>query len=405
MPELKKCNSCGKTNPHTQSFCIEDGAPLAFIDTLVGFLLDGRYRLDSLIGAGGMGEVYQATHIHLDTEVAIKLLKPEFGSDQTALKRFHLEAKAAGRIQHPNAVRVTDFGVSPEGMAYLVMERIHGQSLSALIRQTGQLGPARAVNITSQICRAVEAAHNSGVIHRDLKPDNILIETGPASERVKVLDFGIAKLKEGKTGGLLTQEGMIIGTPQYMSPEQCQCRPLDPRSDLYSIGILLYEMLTGKVPLDGESTLQVVYSQRYEKPRPVNQLSPHVPPELAETVMRALEKEPEQRQSSVSEFREELERAFAATAGDSVASTMHDETLPDLSRHSAKTELLTTAGNAASGSPSASLPESFASSAPTTPPNESASPAAPANNQSPLLYLALALVVFVLLALVFYFVR
>ncbi|MBK8312743.1 MAG: SUMF1/EgtB/PvdO family nonheme iron enzyme [Acidobacteria bacterium] len=309
MADQKKCNHCGETYPGNLSFCLNDGSPLIELDPMIGTVLDGRYRLESLIGEGGMGNVYRATHVHLDSEVAVKLLRPEFVADQTAIKRFRLEAKAAGRIHHPNAVKVTDFGVTNERVVYLTMELVRGQSLRSIIRKEGKLDYIRTVNIASQVCGAVEAAHRGGVIHRDLKPDNILIEGINNTERVKVLDFGIAKLRETKTDNFLTQAGTIIGTPQYMSPEQCQGKHLDPKSDIYSIGILIYEMLTGEVPFDGESTLQIVYNQLHVQPRPILELSPHVPVPIAEVIMRALEKEPERRQSSAIQLSAELRRA------------------------------------------------------------------------------------------------
>ena len=309
MDEHKKCNSCGNTYPSTLSFCLNDGSPLVEVETMIGTVLDGRYRLDQLIGEGGMGDVYRATHVHIDTEFAVKLLKPEFVANQTAIKRFQLEAKAAGRIHHPNAVKVTDFGVTPERIVYLVMELVQGHSLRSLMRNEKKLDYIRAVRIVLQICGALEAAHRGGVIHRDLKPDNILIEKVHDTERVKVLDFGIAKLKETKTDAFLTQAGTIIGTPQYMSPEQCQGNPLDPASDIYSIGILLYEMLSGSVPFDGESVLQVVYDQLHAPPRQLRELSPDLPEPLAQVVMRALEKEPADRQSSATQLSDELKQA------------------------------------------------------------------------------------------------
>lgn len=326
MHGIKKCNSCGSTYPGNISFCLNDGSPLVQLESMIGVVIDGRYRLENLIGVGGMGDVYRATHIHIDTDFAIKLLKPEFVADQTAIKRFRLEAKAAGRIQHPNAVRVTDFGVTPENIVYLVMELVEGQSLRKLIRSEKRLDVLRTVNIVRQICGAVDAAHRSGVIHRDLKPDNIIIDSSQPTERVKVLDFGIAKLREAKTDAFLTQAGTIIGTPQYMSPEQCQGQQLDPRSDIYSIGILLYEMLTGSVPFDGESTLQIVYSQLHQPPRSILELSPQIPEPLARVIMRALEKEPEHRQSSAILLSEELKHAVKME-GEEIAFSIADPQL------------------------------------------------------------------------------
>jgi eukaryotic-like serine/threonine-protein kinase len=310
MHELKKCNSCGSIFPSNLSFCLNDGNPLVQPETLIGIVLDGRYRLDGLIGTGGMGDVYRATHVHLDTEFAVKLLKPELVANQTAIKRFRLEAKAAGRIHHPNAIKVTDFGVTPERIVYLVMEIVDGQSVRDLIHHEGAIDYVRTINIVRQVCSAVEAAHRSGVIHRDLKPDNILLEKVTHFERVKVGDFGIAKLKETNPDALLTLAGTLIGTPQYMSPEQCQGKTLDPSSDLYSIGIILYEMLTGVVPFDGDSALQVVVKQLHDPPQPIRELSPHVPASLAQIVMRALEKEPRSRHTSAAEMNEELKKVL-----------------------------------------------------------------------------------------------
>ncbi len=322
MHEHKKCNSCGNIYPSNLSFCLNDGSPLVEVDSLLGMVLDGRYRLDSLIGVGGMGDVYRATHIHIDAEFAVKLLKPELVANQTAIKRFRLEAKAAGRIHHPNAVRVTDFGVTSERIVYLVMELVQGESLRTLMRQEVQMDYLRTVNLVLQVCGAVDAAHRSGVIHRDLKPDNILIEIVNDVERVKVLDFGIAKLKETKTDAFLTQAGTIIGTPQYMSPEQCQGKHLNPSSDIYSIGIILYEMLTGEVPFDADSTLQIVFDQLHAPPRPIRELCPRVPVALAQVVMRTLEKEPDQRQSSAIQLSDELRDAIEAGGeGDSLSIT------------------------------------------------------------------------------------
>lgn len=327
MHLLKKCNSCGNTYPNNLSFCLNDGTPLVEVDTLIGRVLDGRYRLDSLIGEGGMGDVYRATHVHIDTEFAVKLLKPEFVANQTAIKRFRLEAKAAGRINHPNAIKVTDFGVTPENIVYLVMEVINGYSLRSLMGSVGGLDYIRTVNIVRQICGAVDAAHRSGVIHRDIKPDNILIEIVNQTERVKVLDFGIAKLRETKADAYLTQAGTIIGTPQYMSPEQCQGKQIDTSSDIYSIGIILYEMLTGHVPFDADSTMQVVYKQLHDPPPPIDEVAPHLPEALVQVVMRALEKDPANRQSSAIELSEELKDAVESS-GEAGSLSMTDPLVP-----------------------------------------------------------------------------
>ncbi|QQS46344.1 MAG: SUMF1/EgtB/PvdO family nonheme iron enzyme [Acidobacteriota bacterium] len=329
MDVVKKCNYCGKTYPSNLSFCLDDGKPLVEVETMVGRLIDGRYRLDSLIGKGGMGDVYQATHVHLDSEFAVKLLKPEFVANETAIRRFRLEARAAGRIQHPNAIRVTDFGVSPENIVYLVMDLINGYSLRSLMNDGKPIDFIRTVNIARQICGAVDAAHRSGVIHRDIKPDNILIEKVGNNERVKVLDFGIAKLRETKaTDRYLTQAGTIIGTPQYMSPEQCQGKEIDARSDIYSIGIILYEMLAGHVPFDAVSTLQVVQMQLHDKPQPLSEAAPHVSEALARVVCRALEKDPANRPTTALELSDELKEAVESSGGRAIAAGLTDPLIP-----------------------------------------------------------------------------
>src|ERR1041385_2781281 len=261
-PEVKRCNFCGRTYDGTLSYCVNDGTPLVLDTSLIGLVLDGRYRMDSLLGQGGVGGGYRATHIHIDTEFAVKVLHPDLVANQSAIERFRREAKAAGRIHHPNAIQVTDFGVTKEGIVYLVMELVDGQSLRELILQEKTFEYRRAVAIMHQACAAVEAAHQSGVIDRDLSTDNIVIKRVGNIEKVKVLDFGIAKLKEqsssAQAGQNLTREGMVIGTPEYMSPEQCRARSLDARSDIYSLATILYEMLCGAPPFTSDSPLEVV---------------------------------------------------------------------------------------------------------------------------------------------------
>jgi len=314
--EAKKCNTCGSTFPGALNFCPNDGQPLVAMDSLIGKLLDGRYRVESLLGSGGMGVVYRATHIHLDSEFAVKILNPELVANQQAIERFRREAKAAGRIRHPNAIQVTDFGVTADKIVYLVMEIVRGISLRDLIQQERALDYHRVVSLMDQACAAVEAAHQSGVTHRDLKPDNILIQQAGKAERVKVLDFGIAKLREqaSATGSnlTLTEAGTIIGTPQYMSPEQCRGRNLDVHSDVYSLGIILYEMLTGRTPFRGETAYEIVAKHLKEAPRPLRQLLPAIPESIEHVVMRAIEKDPALRQPSAAELGVELQEAVKA---------------------------------------------------------------------------------------------
>jgi eukaryotic-like serine/threonine-protein kinase len=261
-----------------------------------------------------MGKVYRATHIHMDHTVAVKILHSHLSSDQTALERFRREARAAARLHHPNAVAVTDFGVTmKDKMAYLVMEFLEGLDLRQRIDTQKQLDCQEICSLVQQICSALDAAHSSGIIHRDLKPDNIwLFKSEDGVERVKVLDFGIAKVQSTTEMIKLTQQGIIVGTPHYMSPEQCRGEELDPRSDIYSLGIIIYEMLTGQVPFQAPTPIAVAIKHASQKPNPPRKLRADIPLDIEEVVMRALEKEREDRQGSALVLAEEFESALCA---------------------------------------------------------------------------------------------
>jgi eukaryotic-like serine/threonine-protein kinase len=333
--EVKKCEVCGSTYDPSLSYCLNDGTPLVPADSMIGVMLDGRYRVDGLLGWGGMGVVYRVTHVHIDTEFAIKILHPHLVANQSAIERFRREAKAAGRIRHPNAIQVTDFGVTKEGTVYLVMELVDGKSLREMLRQEKTIDLRRAVSIMHQACAAVEAAHQSGVIHRDLKPDNIMIKRDDKLGKVKVLDFGIAKLREqlpsSESRQTLTVEGTVIGTPEYMSPEQCRGRSLDPRSDIYSLGTILYEMLCGSPPFTGDSPLEVAAKHLNEQTRPLRQVCPVVPDPIEIVVMRALEKDPAKRQSSAARFSFELMEALRVVKSDYTTRIADSESSLELS--------------------------------------------------------------------------
>ncbi len=312
---MKQCPACKRDMKEHLLYCPFDGQALISVparDQFIDSILDDKYRIEEKIGEGGMGKVYRATHIHMDNTVAIKILHAHMASDATALERFRREARAAAHIRHPNAVAVTDFGVAKDsGIAYLVMEFLEGVELRAKIKEQKQLDYEESYHIVQQTCLALQAAHSKGIIHRDLKPDNIwLLSSEQGMARVKVLDFGIAKLKSSSDSGTLTQQGMIVGTPFYMSPEQCKGEELDARSDIYSMGIILYEMLTGQVPFQAATPVGIVLKHANEPPRPPSELREGIPASVQEVILRALKKLPAERQGSAIELAQEFEIAL-----------------------------------------------------------------------------------------------
>jgi len=300
--------------------CPEDGAPLqadATVameipeDPLVGLTLDEKYRLDARIGTGGMGTVYRATHLLIDRPVAVKVLNPHYVEDEAAQTRFRREARAAGRLQHTNAVTVTDFGRTSGGLVYIVMELLEGRTLRDVLAREAPLDTARAVSMMLQVAAAVGAAHDAGIIHRDLKPANIfIVQRKDAPPFVKVLDFGIAKLAaeavDDDDPPTLTQVGAMIGTPRYMSPEQCEGVKLTPAADVYSLGIILYEMLTGTTPFTGTSAIAIAIKHSTTPPRSPREFVATIPLALEGVILHALEKNPGDRPQDANAFRKEL---------------------------------------------------------------------------------------------------
>ena len=317
---MHHCPACGRNYPDDLSNCPEDGTLLMAdptvnmrfaTDPLIGKVFGDKYRLEERIGEGGMGAVYRATHLLIDRAVAVKVLRSRFVEDEAARVRFQREARAAGRLQHANAVTVTDFGTSSDGSVYIVMELLEGRSLRDWLAREKLLDQTRSVSIMLQVAAAVAAAHEEGIIHRDLKPANIFIQQRKhAPPVVKVLDFGIAKIAadslEDSDQHSLTLTGVMIGTPRYMSPEQCEGRPLTPASDVYSLGIILYEMLTGTTPFSGSSALAVAMKHSNEIPRKPGELVAGIAPELEAVILKALEKNPLDRPPNGGEFRREL---------------------------------------------------------------------------------------------------
>jgi serine/threonine protein kinase len=325
-----KCSACGSLVADRVQFCTECGASLSVVkraaagaagfgshgisaanatdcDPLIGQTIDGKYRLESLLGQGGMGRVYRAVRPLIGDTVALKILSPEQIADNHAVERFRREAQAAARLKHPNAVNIYDFGISEAGLVYLVMEMVEGQSLRALIRQQGPLTPNAAAEIFKQVCSALDEAHKQQIIHRDIKPDNIIVEANATGLRVKVLDFGIAKLRDlAPSATNLTQTGSIVGTPHYMSPEQCLGEELDHRSDIYSLGVVLYESLTGILPFNSPTSAAVVVQQVTQPPPPLRSINLSLSQAVEAVVLRALQKRREDRPQTASSLAQEF---------------------------------------------------------------------------------------------------
>ena len=270
---------------------------------MIGIILNDRYEIEELIGTGGMADVYRARDNLLGRTVAVKVLHAQYAKDPVFIQRFRQEAQSAGNLNQPNVVNVYDWGIEGDTY-YLVMEYVEGRDLKDVILSGGPLLPERAVEITLSICAALEAAHAQGIIHRDIKPQNIFITS---DNQVKVMDFGIARSAGGTA---MTQTGTIMGTAQYISPEQAQGQTADQRSDLYSLGVVLYEMLTGKPPFDGDNPVSIAYKHVREDPLPPSMINPDISPELEAVVMKALSKNPENRYQNVVEMQADLERCL-----------------------------------------------------------------------------------------------
>jgi serine/threonine-protein kinase len=274
--------------------------PTTFMN--VAAALEGRYQILKELGRGGMGIVFQAYDKQLKEQVAIKILSPLLGSDPDALERLKREVSAARRITHTNVIRIHDIS-EVNGLHYICMEYFHGSSLKEFIKRAGMLSPMQAFHIASQVCDGLQAAHGQGVIHRDLKSQNIILDT---SNRVKIIDFGLARTTHMEG---LTASGLILGTPEYMAPEQVSGKKVDERADIYSFGIILYELFTGRVPFTGDSAIAVGFMQLKEDPPPPTHFNPNLSPQIERVILRALEKDPLQRYPSIEELKQELEKA------------------------------------------------------------------------------------------------
>src|SRR5256885_648105 len=271
---MKTCPTCSTEYADDILFCQKDGTTLrgaAKSGDLVGSVVADRYRIVKKLGEGGMGAVYLGEHVKMGRKSAIKVMTQAMASDGDAIARFNREAANAARITHPNVCAIYDFGETPDGMIYLAMEFVEGSSLTSIIEKEGALAPQRAGKIIQQTGDALQAAHDLGIVHRDLKPDNIMITKGRhGAEVVKVVDFGIAKATSGEEGQKVTKTGLVVGTPAYMSPEQLSGDKLDGRSDLYSLGLVYYRMLTGTLPFHAESAQETMIKRLTDDPIQLN---------------------------------------------------------------------------------------------------------------------------------------
>ncbi len=316
------CPECQTRYEGDVTVCPEDGTPLLNVDStrsgtnLLGVEIDGRFRIDSILGAGGMGAVFRATQLSVQREVAIKILRPELTDREEFFARFFREARVVSDLEHPNVVRLIDFGQDTDrDLLFLVMELVRGVALEELVQQ-GRLSQAMALEVVHQISGALTEPHRRGIIHRDLKPENlIVVPVSDGSVQVKVLDFGIAQVMEAETK--LTQTGATYGTPAYMAPERSQQGVTDARSDLYSLGVLLFEMLTGEQPFVADTGIRVIFQHIFEEPPSLRGIfsDDEVHPEVVELVEDLMAKDPDRRPQTARAVRDrvdELRRKLAS---------------------------------------------------------------------------------------------
>jgi predicted Ser/Thr protein kinase len=316
---VKTCPVCGREFPDNVKFCPNDGQTLRAkgpLADLVGQVVADRYHIIKKLGEGGMGAVYLGEHVKMGRKSAIKVMTQAMSSDPDAVSRFNREAANASRLSHPNICQVYDFGETSEGLIYLAMEFIEGRSLSAVAESEGALPPARAGHIVKQAAEALQVAHDQTIVHRDIKPDNIMvIQAKDGSDVVKVVDFGIAKAVAGdETGQKVTKTGLVVGTPEYMSPEQLSGDKLDGRSDIYSLALVLYKLLTGVLPFQSDTAQETMIKRLTDDPEPLAVARPDIvfPPTLQAVMDRALARSVDDRYASAAEFGRDLSAAVGA---------------------------------------------------------------------------------------------
>ncbi len=338
---MKTCPVCAREFPDNVKFCPNDGQTLRAkgpLADLIGQVVADRYHIIKKLGEGGMGAVYLGEHVKMGRKSAIKVMTQAMSNDPDAVSRFNREASNASRLSHPNICQVYDFGETSEGLIYLAMEFIEGRSLSEVAEAEGALPPPRAASIVRQAAEALQVAHDQSIVHRDIKPDNIMIVLAKdGSDIVKVVDFGIAKAIAGdETGQKVTKTGLVVGTPEYMSPEQLSGDKIDGRSDLYSLALVLYKLLTGVLPFQAETSQETMIKRLTDAPEPLATARPDIvfPPRLQTVLDRALARSLAERYASAAEFGRDLE---AAVGGPAVPATRMD-----LAGPSAATQLMDT---------------------------------------------------------------
>ncbi|MDE3217374.1 MAG: protein kinase, partial [Gemmatimonadota bacterium] len=354
MSQLKICPQCGAEYELDQRFCPKDGSTLRMQggeNDLVGSIIADRYHVLRKLGEGGMGQVYLAEHVKMGRKSAVKVMNPGMVHDADAISRFNREASNASRINHPNVAAVYDFGETGEGLIYLAMEFVEGPPLTKLIEQQGALPPLRAADIARQAADALAVAHDMGIVHRDLKPDNIMIaKNRDGTDLVKVVDFGIAKAADNEAQKV-TKTGLVVGTPEYMSPEQLAGDKLDGRSDIYSLGLVAFNMLTGKLPFPSDSAQEAMIMRLTDKPKPLAEMKPDVAwtPEVQAVMDRALERDASLRYQTAAQFGRDLMRAV--------------EAMPQSVAAAAGTQVIGAPSVAAAGGATAAIPATRVASA------------------------------------------
>jgi len=287
-------------------------------------ILEGQFQIIQKIGTGGMGSVYKATQPQMNRMVAIKILHPKLVNRRDLTSRFRREARAMSQLTHPNTVKVFTYGELEDGSLYIVMELLEGRNLNQAVRREGPIAAGRAIPILIQVCAALHEAHLMGIVHRDLKPENIFLCNQGGQDFAKVLDFGLAKVTERqmRPGSLiLTQEGMVFGTPEFMSPEQAQGRELDARSDIYSLAVILYEAITGKLPFNAQTPMEYIQKHVLDTPIPISQRTADivVPAGLEAVVAKALAKKPDDRWQNAAEFATALHGVLVGTSAEAAS--------------------------------------------------------------------------------------